>query len=235
MKKIAIVLPTYNEKENLPGLIREIFNLNLSDLHIIIVDDNSPDGTGIIADRLAKEHHNLLVIHRAKKMGLGSAYREGFKKALQEGADLFFEMDADHSHNPKEIPNFLKAIDAGYEVVVGSRRIPDGGILNWGVLRNLMSKGAMWFSRTLLHLKTKDVTSGFRCYTRKVIQAIDWDKIKSNGYAFQEETIYLCEKMGFKVKEIPIIFRDRVRGRSKLSRKEVLTFFLTIIRLRFKE
>jgi len=154
---------------------------------------------------------------------------------LALGADYVFEMDADFSHNPKEIPNFIKAMQAGYDVVIGSRRIPDGGILNWGVLRNSMSKGAMWFSRLVLGLKTKDVTSGFRCYSRQVIEKIDWQKVKSNGYSFQEETIFLCEKLGFRVKEIPIIFRDRVKGRSKLSRTEILNFFLTILRLRFKK
>jgi len=233
--KPYIILPTYNEKENLSELVGQIFSLNIPALHIIIVDDNSPDGTGVIADHLAQERPEVLVIHRNEKLGLGGAYRTGFQRALKEGADLFFEMDADFSHDPKEIPSFIKAIEEGFDVVIGSRRIPDGGIVNWGILRNLMSKGAMWFSRMILGLKTKDVTSGFRCYTRKVVEAINWDKIKSNGYAFQEETIYFCEKMNFKIKEIPIIFQDRSRGHSKLSRKEIINFFLTIVRLRFRE
>jgi len=235
MMKKFIILPTYNEKDNLADLIKAILNLQIVDLHIMVIDDNSPDGTGAIADQLSQTHPEVTVIHRAGKMGLGSAYIAGFKKALALGAYYVFEMDADFSHNPKEIPNFIKAMQAGYDVVIGSRRIPDGGILNWGVLRNSMSKGAMWFSRLVLGLKTKDVTSGFRCYSRQVIEKIDWQKVKSNGYSFQEETIFLCEKLGFRVKEIPIIFRDRVKGRSKLSRTEILNFFLTILRLRFKK
>jgi len=235
MEKKYIILPTYNEKDNLTDLIEAILNLQIFNLHIIIVDDNSPDGTGRIADQLSQTHPGVSVIHREGKMGLGSAYITGFKRALAVGADLIFEMDADFSHNPKEIPNFIKAIQKGYDVVVGSRRIPDGGILNWGIARNIMSKGAMWFSRLVLGLKTKDVTSGYRCYSQKVIKAINWGQIKSNGYSFQEETIFRCEKMSFKVKEIPIVFRDRVKGKSKLSKTEILNFFLTIIRLRFKK
>jgi len=235
MEKKYIILPTYNEKDNLTDLIEAILNLQIFNLHIIIVDDNSPDGTGRIADQLSQTHPGVSVIHREGKMGLGSAYIAGFKRALAVGADLIFEMDADFSHNPKEIPNFIKAIQEGYDVVVGSRRIPDGGILNWGIARNIMSKGAMWFSRLVLGLKTKDVTSGYRCYSQKVIKAINWGQIKSNGYSFQEETIFRCEKMSFKVKEIPIVFRDRVKGKSKLSKTEILNFFLTIIRLRFKK
>ncbi|PIS42401.1 MAG: dolichyl-phosphate beta-D-mannosyltransferase [Candidatus Kerfeldbacteria bacterium CG08_land_8_20_14_0_20_40_16] len=235
MEKKYIILPTYNEKDNLTDLIEAILNLQIFNLHIIIVDDNSPDGTGRIADQLSQTHPGVSVIHREGKMGLGSAYITGFKRALAVGADLIFEMDADFSHNPKEIPNFIKAIQEGYDVVVGSRRIPDGGILNWGIARNIMSKGAMWFSRLVLGLKTKDVTSGYRCYSQKVIKAINWGQIKSNGYSFQEETIFRCEKMSFKVKEIPIVFRDRVKGKSKLSKTEILNFFLTIIRLRFKK
>ena len=235
MEKKYIILPTYNEKDNLTDLIEAILNLQIFNLHIIIVDDNSPDGTGRIADQLSQTHPGVSVIHREGKMGLGSAYITGFKRALAVGADLIFEMDADFSHNLKEIPNFIKAIQEGYDVVVGSRRIPDGGILNWGIARNIMSKGAMWFSRLVLGLKTKDVTSGYRCYSQKVIKAINWGQIKSNGYSFQEETIFRCEKMSFKVKEIPIVFRDRVKGKSKLSKTEILNFFLTIIRLRFKK
>lgn len=235
MNKKYIILPTYNERENLSDLIRVILNLGIPELFIIVVDDNSPDGTGKTADQLAATHSQVSVIHRTGKLGLGSAYITGFREALKKGAELVFEMDADFSHNPKEIPNFIRAEQKGYDVVVGSRRIPDGGILNWGIARNMMSKGAMWFSRLVLGLKTKDVTSGFRCYSRRVIETINWNEIKSNGYSFQEETIYYCEKRGFKVKEIPIIFKDRVKGKSKLSRTEIINFFLTILRLRFKK
>ncbi|MFH1781742.1 MAG: polyprenol monophosphomannose synthase, partial [Patescibacteria group bacterium] len=177
----------------------------------------------------------LPVIHRPRKMGLGSAYNEAFSLALRQGSELFFEMDADFSHHPKYIPDFLREIENGYDLVVGSRRVPGGKIENWGPWRRLESGGAMWFSRVMLGLKTRDVTSGFKCYTKKAIQAMDLPAIKSNGYAFQEETIYRCEKAGLKVKEIPIIFTDRQQGKSKLSKKEVFNFFTTILRLKFRK
>ena len=232
--KIFIIIPTYNEKENIERLSKEIFSLHINDLKIVIVDDNSPDGTG----KKMKELENLYpiaVIQRPKKMGLGSAYIKGFKYALENGADLIMEMDADFSHSPDEIFNFIKAIEEGYDVVVGSRRIKGGKIIGWNIFRKFSSWGAMTASRLILNLKTYDVTSGFRCYRRKVLENINLDDIKSNGYAFQEEMFFLCEKKGFKIKEIPIIFLDRQRGKSKLSGKEIIEFFITIFRLRFKK
>ncbi|MFA6525154.1 MAG: polyprenol monophosphomannose synthase [Patescibacteria group bacterium] len=233
--KSVIIVPTYNEKDNIEILIRRIADLSIVDLFVCVVDDNSPDGTGKIVDRLITQFPFVTVIHRDQKLGLGSAYVAGFKKALQEGADFVFEMDSDLSHNPDDIPRFLLEAQNGNDIVIGSRRIPKGGVENWGIVRNLMSKGAMWFSRVMLNLKTHDVTSGYRCYARKVIEVIDWDKIKGNGYSFQEETIYLCEKKGFKVKEIPIVFKDRTYGHSKLSKREILNFFVTIVKLRLKK
>lgn len=233
-KKIVIVLPTYNEKESLENLVRQIFALNIIGLYVIVVDDNSPDGTGKIADRLSLEFP-IEVIHRPAKMGLGSAYNQAFFQALADGAELFFEMDADFSHHPKYIREFLKEIDRGADVVIGSRRMAGGKIEGWGVLRQLASRGAMWFSRVILGIKTRDVTSGYRCYTKKALKALNLSKIKSNGYAFQEETLYRSEKAGLKIKEIPIVFSDRLKGKSKLSRKEVISFFFTIIRLKFKK
>lgn len=233
-KKIVIVLPTYNEKENLEKLVQEIFALNIFRLYIIVVDDNSPDGTGKIANQLSRQFP-LEVIHRPKKMGLGSAYQQAFNKALNQGAELFFEMDADFSHHPRYLVEFLKEIDLGYDLVLGSRRVHGGKIEGWGLLRQFASRGAMWFSRVILGLKTRDVTSGYRCYTKKAIAVINLQSIKSNGYAWQEETLYRSEKAGLKVKEIPIVFIDRLKGKSKLSKKEVLNFFLTIIRLKFKK
>jgi len=235
MTDSIVIIPTYKEKENIEKIIRKVFSLS-KEFHILIIEDNSPDGTADIVRKLMIEFSEKLFMEERKgKLGLGTAYIHGFKWALKHTYQFIFEMDADFSHNPKEIPNFIKAIQEGYDVVVGSRRIPDGGILNWGIARNIMSKGAMWFSRLVLGLKTKDVTSGYRCYSQKVIKAINWGQIKSNGYSFQEETIFRCEKMSFKVKEIPIVFRDRVKGKSKLSKTEILNFFLTIIRLRFKK
>lgn len=233
--KSVIIVPTYNEKDNVEILIRRIAELKIPDLYVCIVDDNSPDGTGKIVDRLIGEFPFVSVIHREQKLGLGSAYVAGFRKALQDGADCIFEMDSDLSHSPEDIPRFLEEAQKGNDVVVGSRRIPKGGVENWGIVRDLMSKGAMWFSRIMLGLKTHDVTSGYRCYAREVISSIDWSKIKGNGYSFQEETIYLCEKMGFKVKEIPIIFKDRTYGHSKLSKGEIFNFFITIVKLRLKK
>lgn len=230
--KSIIVIPTYNEKENLENLIIEIFKHDL-DLGVVIVDDNSPDGTGKIADELAKDYP-VYVVHRAKKSGLGTAYRAGFKKALELGADLVYEMDADFSHDPSVIPEFIKQINNGYQVVVGSRRIKGGEIIGWNWFRHFESSGAMWFSRVILGLKTKDVTSGFKCYTRPATEYLleQGVGIKSSGYAFQEETIYRLEKVNYRIKEIPITFKDRELGQSKLSFKDIFNFFTTIFRLK---
>ena len=152
---------------------------------------------------------------------------------MEKEADLIFEMDADFSHDPKEIPNFLAAIENGADVVIGSRRIKGGKIIGWNWWRHFTSAGAMWASRLILRLKTKDVTAGYRCYKKEVLQSIDLEKIKSNGYSFQEEMIYICEKKGFNVVEVPVLFKDREKGKSKLSWKEVVSFFITIFRLKF--
>lgn len=232
MPKIFIVIPTYNERENIRALVQKIFSLSIKDLSVIIVDDNSPDGTGQTAKKLAEEYP-VFVIHRPQKMGLGSAYIQGFKLALQQQADLIFEMDADFSHQPKQIPQFIQAIQEGFEVVLGSRKIAQGRIIGWPWWRSLISWGAMFVSRLVLGLKVKDVTTGFRCYQRKVLVSLDLDKIKSNGYAFLEEMVYLCQKKGFKIKEIPITFLDRSRGKSKLGWKEIIEFFVVLFKLRF--
>ncbi|NCF75417.1 MAG: glycosyltransferase [Xanthomonadaceae bacterium] len=235
-KKIFICIPTYNEKENIKKLVKKIFNLTpqLSageNLKLVIIDDNSPDGTGKIADELAKKY-SIKVIHRKRKLGLGSAYIAGFKYALEKEADFIFEMDADFSHNPEDIPRFLEEAKKGYDLVLGSRKIKYGKIKNWNFWRHFCSNGAMFFSYLILGLKTKDITTGFRCYKNKVFKKIDLDNIKSNGYAFQEEMIYLCEKKNFSIKEIPITFIDRKLGKSKLSYKDIIEFFIKIIKLK---
>ncbi len=231
---IYIIIPTYNEKENLPELIQKISKeLENYNYKILIVDDNSPDGTGQVAEEL-KQNYPVDVLHRDKKLGLGSAYLAGFKIALDNGADLIFEMDADFSHDPRDLPKMIKEIKNGNDVVIGSRRVKGGKIVGWNFWRHFCSKGAMFFSRLVLNIKTKDVTAGFRCYKRKVLESIDLDKIKSNGYAFQEEMIYKIEKMNFKIKEIPVIFTDRQKGKSKLNKKDIWEFFVMIFKLRFK-
>ncbi len=233
-QKIFICIPTYNEAENIEKLIKSIFALNIDNLYLIIVDDNSTDKTGEIVDKMAQKLP-IKVIHRPAKMGIGSAYITAFKYALQNNGKYIFEMDADFSHNPKDIPRLLKEAKKGYQVVLGSRKIKGGKIENWNIWRYIASDGAMFFASFFLGLKTKDVTTGFRCYDREVLKKIDLHKIKSNGYAFQEEMIYLCEKKGFKIKEIPIVFVDRRYGKSKLSIKDIIEFFIKIIRLKFKK
>ena len=232
--KIYLVIPTYNELDNIKDLLLTIFNLKLNNLHVIVVDDNSPDGTYKIVNDLINHNFNLKLIKRKKKMGIGSAYVLGFNLAVAEGANLILQMDADFSHDPEEIPNFIKAIENGAQVVIGSRYIAGGAIVNWGRLRKFMSKTAIYFSRVMLKFKTHDITSGFRCYKKEVISRLNLGDIKSNGYAFQEELLYRCEQNNFKIVEIPIKFIDRSYGRSKLSVLEIIKFFLTIFRLKFK-
>ncbi|MGB9609209.1 MAG: polyprenol monophosphomannose synthase [Minisyncoccia bacterium] len=233
-EKIIIVIPTYNERQNLPKLVKEIFNLNLSNLSLIIIDDDSPDGTGQIADDLAK-NHPLIVIHRPRKSGLGSAYQIGFIRALNEGADLICQMDADLSHNPKDIPRLIQVCREGADLAIGSRKIQGGKIIGWNWWRKFCSWGAMFFSRLILGLKTKDVTTGFRCYRRTTLEKINFQKIKSSGYAWQEEVIYRTEKEGLKIKEIPIIFIDRKFGMSKLGPLEIIEFLINIFKLKFSK
>lgn len=230
--KIFVVIATYNEKDNLENLIKEIFSLPIENLEMVVVDDNSPDGTGQIADELAKVYP-LEVIHRAGKLGLGSALISGFKKAINQGADLIISLDADFSHNPGDIPRLLEQSKAGFDIVIGSRKIAGGGIVGWNWQRRFCSAGAMRLSRLLLGIKTHDVTTNFRCYKKEALSAINYEKVKSNGYSFFEETIYLAEKAKLKIKEAPVIFNDRTCGKSKLSRKEIINFFITIFRLKF--
>jgi len=229
MPKTIIVIPTYNEAKNIAKLVNKIFGLNIPGLEIMVVDDNSPDGTGKIVEKLNLPIH---LINRSGKLGLGSAYIAGFKEAIKQQADYIFEMDADFSHDPDDIPKILQATDNA-DLVIGSRKITGGKIIGWGWLRKFMSNGAMWFSRLLLGLQAKDVTAGFRCFRRQVLEKIELDKIKSNGYAFQEELLYKTQKLGFIIKEIPVTFIDREEGKSKLSKKDIWEFFWIIIKLKF--
>ncbi|MFH1292026.1 MAG: polyprenol monophosphomannose synthase [bacterium] len=229
--KTIIIIPTYNEKKNISQLIPAIFALNIHGLEIIVVDDNSPDGTAELISELCLKYPVKLIKRRAK-LGLGSAYIAGFKKALFLEAEFIGEMDADFSHDPKDLPRLLEAIQTA-DMVIGSRKIKHGKIIGWNWRRKLMSNGAMWFSRLLLGLKTKDVTAGFRLFRRKVLMTIPLDQISSNGYAFQEEMLYRAEKSGFKIKEIPVSFADRREGQSKLSKEDIIEFFIIIIKLKF--
>lgn len=230
--QVAIIIPTYNEKENIAELADKIFAQNISGLEIIFVDDNSPDGTGALIKELAKKYP-IYLIERPAKLGLGSAYIAGFIKALSMGAEYIFEMDADLSHDPRDIPRLLQACQNGAELSIGSRRVTGGEIIGWSWWRHFTSNGAMWFSRVLLGLNPKDVTAGFRCFRRAALEKIDLDKINSNGYAFQEELLYKTQKMGFNIVEVPVVFNDRRKGKSKLSKKDIIEFFLIIFKLKY--
>jgi len=235
MDKICIVLPTYNERENILKLVPKIEEVcqknNLSNF-LVIVDDNSPDGTGRLADQFAEQYGNIRVLHRPGKSGIGSAYKEGFRIAIDElAASVIFEMDADFSHNPEFIPGFIRKLGEGFDVVVGSRYIPGGRVEGWGAYRRLVSSGANILAQLLVGIKIHDVTSGYRAFRADLLRGINYQSVKSEGYAFQIEMIYLCQKAGFRVGEEPIIFIDRKIGRSKLSRKEVVRFAGATFRL----
>jgi len=225
--KVYIVLPTYNEAENLEKLVEQIFALH-PEFNIIIVDDNSPDGTGKIADDLSHMNSHVHVIHRSFKAGLGTAYVEGFKKALSEGADLIFEMDADFSHDPQYLQGFLAA-SKKVDLVIGSRYVDGVRVEGWRFRRLLLSKFANMYVSYVMVKPVWDFTAGFRCYRREVLETIDLDAIRSDGYAFQIEMTYLTFKHGFKVVEIPIIFKEREHGWSKISRRVIWeAFWLTL-------
>lgn len=226
-----IVIPTYNERDNIVNLINDIFLQPIENLSIIVVDDNSPDKTAELVSPLQTVYPNLYLIKRYNKLGLGSAYIAGFKKALALGADLIVEMDADYSHDPKDLPRLVETCNDGFYLAIGSRKIKGGKIVGWNLKRKLMSHGAMFVARTFLRLRVKDVTSGFRCFKREVLERINLDNVKSNGYAFQEEMLYRTQKNKFHIKEIPVIFTDRKLGTSKLTNKDIVEFFVTIFRL----
>jgi len=233
--KISIVLPTYNERKNVKQLIPQIFQVfkeNKVDGNIIVVDDNSPDGTADVVKKLQKRYH-IILIERLKKMGLGTAYIAGFKKALENGSDVIFEMDADLSHNPREIPNFIKKINDGFDVVIGSRRIEGGKVIGWGWYRKLISWGGNFIGKHIAGINdVDDITSGYRAYKKDILKRIDLEEIESNGYAFQLEMLGKSFKIGSKINLTPIIFHDRYSGKSKLSKKDVINFFLIALKLR---
>jgi dolichol-phosphate mannosyltransferase len=231
--KTLIIIPTYNEIENLPPLLKEIFSY-APEADILIVDDNSPDGTGELADKFHEENAQVHVLHRAGKLGLGTAYIEGFKYAIGHDYDTAFEMDADFSHDPKYLPDFLKAIENA-DLVIGSRYIPGGDTPNWTMIRRIISGGGNIFARFMLGIPVHDCTAGYRCYRRQVLESIDLDSIQSQGYAFQIELAYRVMQHGFKIVETPIVFMDRRVGKSKMSRKIVIEGFTYVIKARFSK
>jgi glycosyltransferase involved in cell wall biosynthesis len=227
---VRVIIPTYNEKENLPDLVEQLLALETK-VRLIIVDDNSPDGTGRLADTLAAaQPGRVSVIHRPGKLGLGTAYIAGFQRGLAEGADRLITMDADFSHDPAYIPALVNLANH-FHITIGSRYIPQGGIRNWGVRRRFLSWGANTFARTVLGLKAHDCTAGFRCYHREVLLSIDLERIFSNGYSFLVEMIFKCQRKGYSVGEIPIIFTNRERGQSKISQTEIYKAMYTVLRL----
>jgi dolichol-phosphate mannosyltransferase len=219
----TICLPTYNERENLESMIRALAPLGVN---VLVIDDNSPDGTGTIADRLAEELDFVSVLHRSRKEGLGPAYLAGFQRALAEGADYILEMDCDFSHKPADVPRLLAACENGADLALGSRYVSGGGTENWGLTRRFISLGGSVYARVLLGVPFRDLTGGFKCYRRAVLDRIDLGAIHSKGYAFQIETTYRTVRAGFTVVEVPITFVDRTAGVSKMSR----TIFLEAVR-----
>ena len=215
--RVWVVLPTYNEADNLERLVSAVRERLPDSRRVLIVDDDSPDGTGEIADRLAERWDDVEVLHRERKEGLGPAYLAGFRRALDAGAELIVEMDADFSHDPSYLPDLLAAA-TGADVVLGSRYVDGGGVENWGALRRFISRGGSTYARTILGVGVRDLTGGFKVFRREVLEAIGLDSISAIGYAFQVETTYRAAKMGFRVVEVPIVFRDRIEGKSKMSR-----------------
>ena len=214
-RNATVCLPTYNERENLEQMLRALAPL---DVRVLVIDDNSPDGTGEIADRLADELDFVSVLHRERKEGLGPAYLAGFRRALADGAELVLEMDCDFSHDPGDVPRLIAACESGADVALGSRYVAGGGTANWGLVRRIVSWGGSFYARVLLGVRVRDLTGGFKCFRRGVLETLDLDAIESKGYAFQIETTYRATRKGFRIVEVPITFVDRAEGHSKMSR-----------------
>jgi len=227
-----LVLPTYNEAANIEPFVAAARANLPADARVLIVDDGSPDGTGERADRLAERHENVSVLHRREKEGLGPAYIAGFRRALASGAGLVLEMDSDFSHDPAYLPRLLDA-SAGADLVIGSRYVDGGGVSHWGIVRRAISRGGSIYSRLVLGVGVHDLTGGFKCFRREVLEAIDLDSIEVRGYAFQVEMTYRAIQAGFKVVEVPIVFRDRRAGESKMDSAIVAEAVFQLPRLRF--
>jgi dolichol-phosphate mannosyltransferase len=231
-----LILPTYNEAENVEAIVRAaLAQLATTGLEhtVLVVDDGSPDGTGQVADRLAAEREEVRVLHRAAKLGLGRAYLAGFEVALAGGADLILEMDADFSHDPADLPRLVAAAGAA-DLVLGSRYVPGGGVENWGAMRRALSRGGSWYARVLLGVPVRDLTGGFKCFNRRVLEAIDLDGVRADGYGFQIELTYLAIQAGFTVAEVPILFRERREGHSKMNARIALEAVWKVPALRLR-
>lgn len=222
MSRTIVIIPTYNERENLPAMEKALRE-EAPGTHLLVVDDGSPDGTGTIADDLvASRPGEVHVLHRTGKLGLGTAYLAGFKKALALGYDVVVQMDCDFSHEPSAVPVLVKTLLDGNDLVLGSRYVPGGGTVNWGVGRKIISKGGSAYARTVLGLPYRDLTGGFKCWSRATLEAIPLDEVNAQGYGFQIEMTYRAHKMGKKIREVPITFADRRVGQSKMSKRIVL-------------
>ncbi|HYZ29586.1 MAG TPA: polyprenol monophosphomannose synthase [Thermoleophilaceae bacterium] len=217
-----LILPTYNEAENIGPIVHAARARLREGDRIVVVDDNSPDGTGAIADELAREVPGVEVLHRPGKQGLGRAYLAGFAHALAAGADLVLEMDADFSHDPADLPRLIAAAEQGADLVLGSRYVRGGSVTDWGLLRRLVSRGGSWYARTVLGVRVRDLTGGFKCFRRSVLEALDLDAVHADGYGFQIELTYRAIQAGFSVVEVPIVFRDRRVGQSKMNARIAL-------------
>jgi dolichol-phosphate mannosyltransferase len=233
---VWLILPTYNEADNLDALVRAVLSrlVGTGLQHtILVVDDKSPDGTGEIADRLASDLAPVRVLHRAHKQGLGRAYLAGFGLALDSGADLVIEMDADFSHDPADVPRLIAAAGAA-DLVLGSRYVAGGGVENWGIFRRVLSRGGCAYARLLLGIPVRDLTGGFKCFNRRVLEAIDLAEVHADGYAFQIELTYRAVRAGFRVAEVPILFRERREGASKMSARVTLEAVWKVPALRLR-
>jgi dolichol-phosphate mannosyltransferase len=229
--KATVCLPTYNEAENLEKMVRA---LGEQGVRVLVADDDSPDGTGEIADRLAAELDYVEVLHRPEKQGIGPAYLDAFRRVLAGDSELILEMDCDFSHDPKDVPRLIAACEQGADIALGSRYVRGGGTRNWGLVRRIVSWGGSFYARVILGLRVHDLTGGFKCFRRHVLETLDLDRIESKGYAFQIETTYRAIGHGFKVVEVPIVFVDRTEGTSKMSKRIFLEAVVNVPALRFR-
>ncbi|HEY7954154.1 MAG TPA: polyprenol monophosphomannose synthase [Polyangia bacterium] len=234
MPPVLVIVPTYNERENLPAIVAAVHE-HLPSAELLVVDDASPDGTGRLADELAAKDPKLHVLHRAGKQGLGTAYVAGFRWALAREYAFIFEMDCDFSHDPRYLPELLAAAERGADLVLGSRYVEGGGTVNWGFARKLISRGGSLYARSVLGVPVRDLTGGFKCFRRRVLEAIDLDEVSAQGYGFQIEMTYRTIKRGFRVVEVPIVFVDRRVGQSKMSKKIFAEALTLVWRLRLSK